>query len=481
MMNHLWTSPHRLLLCAFVAALMCLWMAPAATADEAASTTTTTGDYWVELDTGADPVDAPPSPYAELVRNVGPAVVNLIISYDDELPDHARRSMPGPRGLAEGSGFVIHPDGYLLTNFHVIDRAGKVSVKFDDGQELDAQVVGGDPITDIALLKLDTDRQLATVPLGDSSAVDVGDYVVAIGNPLGLSHSVTAGIVSALDRRDLPIEGQDHQGNFIQIDAPINPGNSGGPLLNMSGEVIGINTAINRQGQGISFAIPVNLIKTLLPQLHERGYVIRSWLGVRIQPLDPLLARSFGFDHHRGALVTEVIDDSPAAQAGIRERDIIVSMNEKIIADSDALPLMVSTTPQDAEVLLSIFRDGEYMQVQVELESLPDQSPPDLPGTSTPSQHSDQPAGVEVTSMTERLSRQLRVPDDAGVVVKSLSDTSPARHAGLRNRDVIIQVGPRTVDSEQEFREAIQSASGNGVIRLKVLRNGRPVYMAFTH
>ncbi len=441
------------------------------------------GALWIERDLTTHQLKAPPSPYAKLARQVGPTVVNLLITYDeDDLPGRARRAMPGHQGLAEGSGFVIHPDGYVVTNFHVIDRASTVSVKFDDDTEFDAKVIGGDPITDIALLQIEADRALPAVPLGDSSTIQVGDYVVAIGNPLGLSHSVTAGIVSALDRRDLPIEGQDHQGNFIQIDAPINPGNSGGPLINMDGEVIGINTAINRQGQGISFAIPINLVKTLLPQLHERGYVIRSWLGVRIQPLDPLLARSFELEDKRGALVTEVLEGSPAEEAGIRIRDIIVSMNEQSIEHSNELPLMVSTTPQDAEVSLSIIRDGEPIEVQVHLQPLPDQSPPDLPGDSpdASTETNDQPAGVKVTAMTQRWSRQLSAPEDEGVVVTSLSETSPARHAGLRNRDVIVQVGATKVDSEEEFRNAIQTNSADDVIRLKVLRNGRPVYMAFT-
>lgn len=436
---------------------------------------------WIEESPGVDTTDIPESPYAELARAVGPAVVNILVSYDtDELPPHARRSVPHSfRGLAEGSGFIIHPDGYILTNFHVIDRAEAVTVRFQDDSEVDARVVGGDPMTDLALLKVDAEVGLPTVPLGDSSAVQVGDYVVAIGNPLGLSHSVTAGIVSALDRRDLPIEGQDHQGNFIQVDAAINPGNSGGPLLNMRGEVIGINTAINRQGQGISFAIPTNLVKALLPQLHERGYVVRSWLGVRIQPLDPLLARSFELGHTRGALVTEVLDDSPASRAGLREQDVIVSLNERSVGDSDELPLMVSTTPQSAEVTLEVIRDGEPMDIEVELEALPDQSPPDLPDAEAAASRNGNPAGVGVTSMTDELSSQLQAPDDTGVVVTSLSESSPARRAGLRNRDVILEVGATPVDSEQEFQDALNAVSTDEVVRLKVLRNGRSVYVAF--
>ena len=486
MMNNSPAATSKITGFALVSALAILCSLPAVAEDGAAANgdaeTTNEANLWIEGSPAIDLGDLPSSPYAKLVREVGPAVVNILVSYDDrQRPPHARQ-MPSPQfnGLAEGSGFIIHPDGYILTNFHVIDRASTVTIKFEDKSELEANVIGGDPLTDLALLKVEADDPLPVVPLGDSSAVEVGDYVVAIGNPLGLSHSVTAGIISALDRRDLPIEGQEHQGNFIQVDAPINPGNSGGPLINMRGEVIGINTAINRQGQGISFAIPSNLVKALLPQLHERGYVVRSWLGVRIQPLDPLLARSFDLGSSGGALVTEVLPDSPAERAGIKKRDVIVSLNDESVDDSDELPLMVSTIPEGAKTVLHIIRDGEAMSLEVDLEALPDQSPPDLPGSEPTSEVDTEPAGVEVTAMTETLSRELSAPEDTGVVVTSLSESSPARQAGLRNRDVILQVGTTVIDSESAFQDAIDALTNDDVVRLKVLRNGRSVYMAFT-
>lgn len=439
-------------------------------------------DLWVERPPGANGLDGPDSPYSELAKTVGPAVVSILVSYGDELPPHAERSMPGPGQFAEGSGFVTHPDGYVVTNFHVVDRAETITVKFADGLELKARVVGGDPMTDIALLEVDNDDELPSVTLGDSSELDVGDYVVAIGNPLGLSHSMTAGIVSALDRRDLPIEGQEHQGNFIQIDAPINPGNSGGPLIDMNGDVIAINAAINRKGQGISFAIPINLVKTLLPQLEDRGYVVRSWLGVRIQGLDPMLARSFDVDDSRGALVTEVVSDSPASRAGIEPRDVIVGVNGAPIDDSDDLPLMISTFPIDSTITLDIVRDGDPTSIDVELESQPDQSAPDLPSRDdarTDRPDADDHYGISVISMNERLAAELDAASDEGVVVDELSEASPVKQAGLQQRDVILEVGSRSVNSEDEFQDALDANRDSDVIRLTIVRQGRSIYVAF--
>ncbi len=445
---------------------------------------TSAAALWTDGPAAADRIDTVDSPYAQLARDVGPAVVTILVSYDDDdLPPHAREMIPGPtpEHMGEGSGFIINADGHIVTNYHVIEGAKNITVKNTEGDEFDARVIGGDPMTDIALVKIEADEQLPTVPLGDSASVSVGDYVIAIGHPLGLTHSVTAGIVSALDRRDLPIEGREHQGNFIQVDAPINPGNSGGPLLDMHGEVIGINTAINRQGQGISFAIPVDLLKTLLPQLEDQGYVDRSWLGVRIQQLDPLLAESFGIADTQGALVTEVIDDSPADQAGLKRRDVITGVDDFDIADSEALPLRVSTTAEGTEVALHVVRDGETKQVPVTLESLPDQERPDLPEVEPrASSTNDTPVGLEVEKMTARYSRQLDAPEDAGVVVTSLDDDSPARHAGVRDRDVILQVGDTDVDSEDQFQQALDDIDDGSVVRFKLLRDGQTVYKAFT-
>ena len=448
--------------------LVCVGIASTASAQD--------GQLWVD---GENAASERSSPYADLVDRVGPAVVNVRVDYQNG----PERSFPGiPQNVGEGSGFIIHPDGYAVTNYHVINNAKSVLLQFADGREYRAQVLGGDPKTDIALLKAETDEELPTVTLGDSSQVRVGDAIVAIGNPLGLSNSVTAGIISALDRRDLPIEGQDHEGNFIQLDAPINPGNSGGPLIDMNGDVVGINTAVNRQGQGISFAVPINLVKTLLPQLESRGHVVRSWLGVRWQPMDPLLASSFGYDDHRGALVTEIVDDSPAGRSELREKDIIVAIDDQPIIHSEDLPLHIATIEEGTTIHLGVIRDGEALDVEVLLEALPDQEPPELPTLHSDSHDFDDngmPAGIEVESMTDRLSRQLSAPEGSGVVVTSVAEGSPAHTSGLRNRDVIIRVAGHRVDTEEEFGDAVDAFQSGEVIRLKVLRSGRPHYLAF--
>lgn len=435
---------------------------------------------WIEGSPALSDRDLINSPYADLAEAISPAVVNVLVSYDEESQRPRRTRMPGPDSIAQGSGFIINADGHIVTNFHVIDQAAQIRVRMSSEEEYEATVVGVDPDTDLALLKIDTSTRLPTVPLGESRRMRPGDYVIAIGSPLGLSHSVTAGIISAVGRRDLPIEGHTHQGQFIQTDAPINPGNSGGPLINMYGEVIGVNTAVNRHGQGISFAIPIDTVKTLLPQLKERGYVERSWLGVRIQPLDLALARSFSLDRPRGALVTEVLPDSPASRAGLLERDVILSLNTSPIDRSETLPWIVSTTPGGTEVTLEVFRDGQSMNVLVQLDAIPNQDPPTLPGGRRPAAVSDGSHGVEVTELTTRLARQLSTPEEQGVVVTSLRDGSPARIAGLRNRDVIVEIGPHSVDSVEQFYSVIDDVAAGEVVRFKVLRRGRTIYMAFT-
>lgn len=436
---------------------------------------------WLE----AKPAQNQRSPNAELVERVSPAVVNIIVSYHPEnLPIHLQRAPYGfdPDSLAQGSGFIIHPDGYILSNYHVIDHADTITIRLADHSELDAHVVGADPATDVALLKVDATYQLPTVTLGSSASLHVGDSVVAIGNPLGLNHSVTAGIVSALGRRNLPIEGESNQSNFIQTDAPINPGNSGGPLLNLQGHVIGINTAVNRQGQGISFAIPIDMVKAIVPQLKERGYVLRSWLGVRIQPMDRLLARSFDLPEARGALVTEVLEQSPALAAGIQERDIILRLDDEPVTTSEHLPWLVAMTPANTSVTLEVLRNGEFIELDVLLEAIPNQAAPRLPAqrASTITVEEERPLGVQVATLTERLAGQLRSPQKSGVIVTALTDTSPVRAAGLRHRDIIIELGGQPVDSEERFFELLDQTPRGAIVQLKLIRRGRVVYMAFT-
>ncbi len=432
--------------------------------------------------------------FSRLATTLGPAVVNVLVSYPSfQEQDPAQNapidwSDPRNQGGAQGSGFIIHPSGYILTNFHVVDGAQRINVRLADNSELPADVIGVDAETDIALIKIDSPDALPSVVLGDSDLIEVGEYVVAIGNPLGLDHTVTAGIISALGRKNLTIEGRELYSNFIQTDASINPGNSGGPLISLHGEVIGINTAINKQAQGISFAIPINMVKTLLPQLQTQGYVTRSWLGVRVQELHPTLAISFGLKTSQGALVTEVIDTSPAAKAGIRAGDVILSFNSIPIRSTDQLPWLVSTAGGGNDVDIEFIRAQKQQTVRVRMEDQPNQKKPNLsnfqkPGSDLPSNAKIPAAlpalGVQVKALTDSLARQLGAQSTGGVVVTSLEDSSPAVRSGLRRRDVITEIGEHSIGTEDDFQNRTNTLNAGEVVRLKIVRGGRIIYLAF--
>ena len=320
--------------------------------------------------------------FADLAARVSPAVVNVKVTSVEKaaFPDQLfGKDFPFPgfevpipqqpqkfKRQGTGSGFVISKDGLILTNNHVIDNAQVITVTLNDKDQYKAKVVGRDPKTDLALLKIEPKESLPTVSLGDSDAMRVGDWVMAIGNPFGLTKTVTTGIVSAKGRTI----GAGPYDNFIQTDAPINPGNSGGPLFNMAGEVIGINTAIFSQSggnMGIGFAIPMNLVKSLLPQLETKGTVTRGWLGVAVQPVTPELARSFGLQQAQGALVGDVMAQGPAQKAGIKRGDVIVSFDGKKVDDSAALPMLVASTPVGKTVPVQVIRDGKTTTVNVEI------------------------------------------------------------------------------------------------------------------
>jgi len=453
---------------------------------------TRTGDappdqLWVESDRSQGPdADRPRtnSSITELVDRVGPAVVNILVAYQSRDLEEAlgdQKPLPGPDGgLGQGSGFFIHPEGYLLTNYHVVRDAQAIKARLKDGSEFDARVVGADPKTDVALLRLDADRSFPVLPLGDSSGVEVGEFVLAVGNPLGLEHSVTSGIVSALGRHNIGVEGDQLYTDFIQVDVSINPGNSGGPLVDMAGRVIGINTAIDRKGRGIGFSIPVDMVKNLLPQLKANGYVTRSWLGARVQAITPKLAESFGLERSRGALVTEVAEESPAAEAGLRDGDIILEFDGKEVRTSNQLPWMVATAGPGRTVGLEYVRRGARKAVDVELDEHPDQSAPDLGVTkSSPRRDDERELAIQVENLTESLARQLGASSDAGVVVTEVGHDSPAKGAGLRRRDVITKVDETAVGSAGEFRSVVDGLETGEIVRLRLVRGGRVVYIAF--
>ena len=363
---------------------------PAASETEPPAETVAAGPFWQE-GTGERAAWNPvPTGFAELAEQVKPAVVRIHATGDGEdatadgespgASPRERRPFPGPFEFgphpgthpflmprSAGSGFVISGDGYILTNSHVVEDAGKIVVGFMDGHELEADLIGFDANTDIALLRVYGDEKFASLPLGNSDPVRPGDWVVAIGNPYGLSHTVTAGIVSAKHRRDILGGRYD---DFIQTDVAINPGNSGGPLVDLNGEVIGINTAIKPAANAISFTVPINLAKKILPQLRSLGRVKRGWLGVVIQDVPEELAQAAGLDEARGAWVQQVQYDGPAQRAGILRGDVILEFDGHVLTDRRHLSRVVGDTPVEKVVEVLILRDGDTLTVTVTLGEL---------------------------------------------------------------------------------------------------------------
>jgi serine protease Do len=328
---------------------------------------------------GAAGAPARPDSFAEVVAEVRPAVVNIYTrkSVVTRAPAHpfSRRGMVPRRRIAEslGSGFIIDEEGHVLTNYHVVKDATDVGVRLFDERFFEARLVGADPKTDVALLQINDAEDLPVIDLGDSQQLRVGDWVVAIGNPLGLTSTVTAGITSAIGRKGIPVSQEMRYQDFIQTDASINPGNSGGPLINTDGQVVGINTAISAQGQGIGFAIPINMVLELVPQLQEKGRVERSWLGVYVDPLPAAARKELDLsDDDGGALVTRVVPGGPAAQAELRRGDIVLSLDGERVEDADQLAWMASNLGIGRTVEIEYWRADRRHTVELTLGAQPD-------------------------------------------------------------------------------------------------------------
>jgi serine protease Do len=381
------------------------------------------------------------------------------------MPRQEPRRMQG-----SGSEVIISREGHIVTNNHVVEGAQEVTVTMADQQTYKAQVVGRDPKTDLAVLKIDGKASLPVAAMGNSSNLRVGDWVVAIGNPFGLSHTVTAGIVSAKGR----VIGAGPYDDFIQIDAPINPGNSGGPLFNMQGEMVGINTAIIASGQGIGFAIPIDLAKPLIPQLVTTGEVARGYLGVSVQSMTPELAQALKLEERQGALVSEVVQGSPAAKAGIRQSDVIVGFNGETVKDSRDLPAVVAKTPVGEEVTVTLRRDGKTQKVPVTVGKLPSEKRVSQESSQTaPSQW-----GLQLQDVTPQMARQHGLAGESGVVVVGVQPGSPAERTGLQPGDIIREVNRQAVHSVQEMRDAIAKADHQDALLLLVKRGQGSVFVA---
>ena len=434
------------------------------------------GPVWSEraLDVPKTTVTAPD--WVTLARTLKPAVVNVAVTKVEEtpMPEYFRQFYGGePRREAHGlgSGFVIDPNGYIVTNNHVVEDAAEIMVRLADGRELPAKVLGRDPKTDLALLKVEA-TGLTAVPAGDSAALQVGEPVMAIGNPFGLAQTVTTGIVSAMGR----VIGQGPYDDFIQTDASINPGNSGGPLINARGQAIGINTAIfSRTGGsvGIGFAIPINLAKPVVAQLAAQGHVTRAWLGVAVQPLTPELAKSFKADGRTGVLVSDVVDGSPAAKAGLRRGDILLSYDGRPIARIDTLPRAVAETPVGRAVTLTVLRNGAVVQLGVTVAKLEEA----VPANPAAAARGDS-LGLSVQPLTPEVARQLGTPELKGVLVRDVAEGSAAAKAGLRSGDVIVEVDRRPVQSVDDLRSAVRARANGAPLLLRVQREGTSLYVS---
>jgi serine protease Do len=433
------------------------------------------------------PLASQPQPpaFVELAKALNPAVVNISTMQESQGP-----RMRSPFGGEEGdpfqdffdrffgrrsprrqrpslaSGFIIHPTGYIVTNNHVVEDATEIKVTLSTQKEFDATLIGRDPKTDLALIKINSDTDLPIVPFGDSDALLVGDWVLAIGNPFGLGHTVTAGIVSAKGR----IIGAGPYDDFIQTDASINPGNSGGPLFNMRGEVIGINTAIVASGQGIGFAIPSNMAKEVLLQLHGRGKVTRGWLGVAIQPLSPDLAKAFGLQDAHGALVADVLSNGPAAKAGIQRGDLIVRFQGDKVQESSDLPRMVAAVAPGTKVEVDIIRNGKELTIPVELGTMKDDESETV-ARLQPS-NVEESLGLQVQSITPEVARALRLEDTEGVVVSRVDPEGPAAEAGVQRGDVIREVNRHAVTDMASYKEATAQLDAQAPVLFLLDRRG---------
>lgn len=430
--------------------------------------------------------------FSEIASSVSPAVVNISTTkvmkrdsnplFDDPFFDFFNpfREFRTPKKWKEqslGSGVIVSPDGYIITNNHVIEQADEVRVTLLDKRSFRARVIGADSKTDVAVVKIDA-KDLPTVRWGDSDKLQVGEFVLAIGNPFGLSHTVTMGIISAVGRANVGIA--DYE-DFIQTDAAINPGNSGGPLVNIRGELIGINTAIfSRSGgyQGIGFAVPSNMVRLVMDQLEKKGKVTRGWLGVTIQELTPELSQKFGLKNGKGALVGDVAKSSPAEKAGIRRGDIILEFNGKAVKDVGNLRNMVAESKIGSELNLSILRGDKEYSVRVVIAELPKEISEASSGNAPEEQAHEGLAGLSVMELTKEVARQLGLhKDEKGVVIVRVESGSGAEEAGIRKGDVIQEIDRKKVEKLADYNRIISSIRPDDTVLLFINRSGKKFYV----
>jgi serine protease Do len=431
-----------------------------------------------------------PQSFTDLVEKVRPAVVNISTTTTVRVPGHPFRHFFGPREESPfsdffkrffgdipdrefkqqslGSGFIVDKNGYIITNNHVVEKADEIKVKLSEGKEYKAKVIGRDPKTDLVLIKISSlFGDLPTLPLGDSDRVKVGEWVLAVGNPFGLEHTVTKGIISATGR----VIGSGPYDNFLQTDAPINPGNSGGPLINLKGEVIGINTAIIASGQGIGFAIPSNLARQVFNQLKEKGKVVRGWIGVSIQTITPEMADSFKLKEPKGALVGNVVPGGPAEAGGVQRADVIIGFDGKEIKDASDLPRIVAETPIKKTVVIKVIREGKEVDLKVTVAEMEEEKMASLK-RKVP----ELDFGLTVDEISSQWAKEFKLRDRTGVVVIEVTPNSPAEEANLQAGDVIKEIGRRPVRNLRDYQEGLAKMKRSKSILLFVSRGGQTFY-----
>jgi serine protease Do len=361
-----------------------------------------------------------------------------------------------------GSGFIIDEEGYIVTNNHVIDNADQIKVRLSNGDEYDARLIGRDPKTDLALIKIDGANGLSPLTLGDSEEIKVGTWVMAIGSPFGLEQTVTAGIVSAKKR----VIGAGPYDDFIQTDASINPGNSGGPLLDLQGRVVGINTAIVASGQGIGFAIPINMAKTIVAQLKDKGEVTRGWLGVGIQDLTPELAEYYGLEQRKGVLVTQVFEGDPADKAGIRKNDIIVAINGQPVATGRELSAIIANTAVGEKTRITLVREGKERTLTATVAKREDEEL-----QAAVEQKESDALGLQAAELTAERAQQFGLDkDESGVLVVDVENGGRAHKAGVRVGDIVKGINRIKVDNLREYQEIMKQADKKEPILMLLLR-----------
>ncbi len=396
--------------------------------------------------------------------------------YRQQRPQQPRQREHKQRG--QGSGFIISKDGFILTNNHVIEDADIIKVSLSDDREFDAKVIGADPQSDVALLKIEDPENLPVLPLGDSEALEVGEWVIAIGNPFGLSQTVTVGVVSAKGRSSVGINQYE---NFIQTDAAINPGNSGGPLINVHGEVIGINTALfSKTGgyMGIGFAIPINMARSIEDQLQKDGKVTRGWLGVVIQDVNKELAESFGLKEAGGILVSEVQEDSPADKAGIKQGDVIIRLGETVLKDVSDLRNRIALISPESEVTLHIIRHGEEKNITVAIGEQPSDFGKGV--GSSKGKDSLEDFGLILQDLTKELADKLGYEENSGVIISDIQPDSSAAAEGLKPGYLIEEVNRNKIGNLQELHAVLKQTADTKRILLRIRAGDYSRYVVLT-